>query len=82
VFNPNLAIITNCDRTTSRLRGLSPKIISRDSRRSKNVPTQHINIQYHIKFKIKLLQFECHVFRVQETEAQKIASKDNTMFLR
>jgi hypothetical protein len=32
VFNPNLALITNCDRTTSEMRGSSPKIISGDSR--------------------------------------------------
>jgi hypothetical protein len=32
VFNPNLALITNYDRTTSRMNGLSPKIISGDPR--------------------------------------------------
>jgi hypothetical protein len=31
-----------CDITTSRMRGLSPNIISGDSWRSKNMQTQHI----------------------------------------
>jgi hypothetical protein len=30
---------SSCDRTTSEMRGLSPKIILRDSRRSENVQT-------------------------------------------
>jgi hypothetical protein len=33
--------IEECDRTTSEMRGSSPKIISRDSRRSENMQTQH-----------------------------------------
>jgi hypothetical protein len=31
----------NCDRTTSRMRGSSAKIISGDSRRSENAQIQH-----------------------------------------
>jgi hypothetical protein len=34
--------LTNCDRTTSEMRGLSPKIISGDSRRIENVQTHTI----------------------------------------
>jgi phage tail tube protein FII len=38
-----------CDRTTSKMRGLSPKIISGDSRRSENAQTHtQISIQYQI----------------------------------
>jgi hypothetical protein len=39
------------DRTTSKMRGLSPKIISGDSRRSENAQTHthtHTRIQYKI----------------------------------
>jgi hypothetical protein len=35
------------ERTTSKMRGLSPKIISGDSRQNKNTQTQDISIQYH-----------------------------------
>jgi hypothetical protein len=38
---------TNYDITTSRMRSLCPKIISGDSRQSKNMQTHHISIQYH-----------------------------------
>jgi hypothetical protein len=34
-----------CDRDTSEMRGLSPKIRPGDSRRSGNIETQHINIE-------------------------------------
>jgi hypothetical protein len=41
--------VRQCDRTTSEMRGLSPKIISGDSRWSENAQTHtHISIQYHI----------------------------------
>jgi hypothetical protein len=51
-----------CDRTTSKMRGLSPKIISGDSRRSENAQT-HTNKHTipNMKFKLKLLQIKCHV---------------------
>jgi hypothetical protein len=42
VFNPNLALITNCDRTNIEMRGMSPKVISGDSRRSENAQTHHV----------------------------------------
>jgi hypothetical protein len=48
-----------CDRATSEMRGLSPKIISGDSRRSENAQTQtHKNIIPNMKFKLKLLQIK------------------------
>jgi hypothetical protein len=45
-----------CDRTTSEKRGLSPKIILGDSRRSENAQT-HTNkhTRPNMKFKLKLL---------------------------
>jgi hypothetical protein len=52
----------HCDRTTSELRGLSPKIISGDSRRSENTQTHtHKHTVPNMKFKLKLLQIKCHV---------------------
>jgi hypothetical protein len=46
----------SCDRTTSKMKGLSPKIISGDSRRSENAQT-HTNKHTipNMKFKLKLL---------------------------
>jgi hypothetical protein len=53
---------TNCDRTTSEMRGSSPKITSGDSRRSENAQTHTIKHTVpNIKFKLKLLQIKCHV---------------------
>jgi hypothetical protein len=51
-----------CDRTTSEMRGLSPRIISGDSRRSENAQT-HIykHTVSYMKFKLKLLQIKWHV---------------------
>jgi hypothetical protein len=48
-----------CDRTTLEMRGLSPKIILGDSRRSENAQT-HINkhTRPNMKFKLKLLQIK------------------------
>jgi hypothetical protein len=45
-----------CDRTTSRIRGLSPKIIFWDPRRSENTQTQHISMQYYnIGIQVKVI---------------------------
>jgi hypothetical protein len=44
-----------CDRITLEIRGLSPKIISDDSRRSENKQTQHIeayNTIYEVHVKV------------------------------
>jgi hypothetical protein len=73
---------TNCDRTTSRMRGLSPKIISGDPRWSENTQTQHMKYTIpSMKFKLKLLYIKCHVLEFTKDESQKIASKDNSVFL-
>jgi hypothetical protein len=62
-----------CDRTTSEMRGLSPKIISGDSRWNENAQT-HIykHTVPYMKFKLKLLQIKCHVLAFTKGEAQKM----------
>jgi hypothetical protein len=59
-----------CNRTTSKMRGLSPKIISGDSRRSENAQT-HTNKHTipNMKFKLKLLQIKCHVLGFTKDKA-------------
>jgi hypothetical protein len=60
------------------MRGLSPKIILGDSRRSENAQT-HTNkhIIPNMKFKLKLLQIKCHVLGFTKDEAQNVLQKDN-----
>jgi hypothetical protein len=59
----------NCDRTTSEMRGLSPKIILGDSRRSENAQTHtYKHTVPHMKFKLKLLQIKCHVLGLTKTK--------------
>jgi hypothetical protein len=66
----------NCDRTTSEMRGLSPKIISGDSRRSENAQTHtHKHTVPHMKFKLKLLQIKCHVIGFTKDIAQNVLQK-------
>jgi hypothetical protein len=61
---------TNCDRTTSEMRGLCPKIISGDSRRSENVQTHtRKHIVPNMKFKLKLLKIKCHVLGFTKDQA-------------
>jgi hypothetical protein len=61
-INLNLVNLAQCDRTTSEMRGSSPKIISGDSRRSENAQTHtYKHIVLNMKFKLKLLQIKCHV---------------------
>jgi hypothetical protein len=69
-------VFGGCDRTTSKMRGLSPKIISGDSRRSENAQT-HTNKHTipNIKFKLKLLQIKCHVLGFTKGEAQNVLQK-------
>jgi hypothetical protein len=64
------------DRTTSEMRGLSPKIISKDSRRSENAQrhTYKHTIPY-TKFKLKLLQIKCHVLEFIKDEDQKMLQR-------
>jgi hypothetical protein len=70
-----------CDSTTSEMRGLSPKIISGDSRRSENAQT-HTNKHTipNMKFKLKLLQIKCHVLGSYNRQSPKYASKDDQSF--
>jgi hypothetical protein len=42
--------------------------------------TTHISIQYHLKFKLKLLQIKCHVLEFTKDEIPKDASKDKSEF--
>jgi hypothetical protein len=70
-----------CDRTTSEMRGLSPKIISGDSRRSENAQT-HTNKHTipNMKFKLKLLQIKCHVLGFTKDKAQNVFQKISRVF--
>jgi hypothetical protein len=70
-----------CDRTTSKMRGLSPKIILGDSRRSENAQTHTSKHTIpNMKFKLKLLQIKCRVLGFTKVKAPKCASKDNQSF--
>jgi hypothetical protein len=62
-----------CNRTTSEKRGLSPKIILGDSRRSENAQT-HINKHTipNMKFKLKLLQIKCHGLGFTKDKVQNV----------
>jgi hypothetical protein len=40
-----------------------------------------MSIQYHMKFKLKLLQIKCHALEFIKGEAPKDASKDNQSFV-
>jgi hypothetical protein len=67
---------TSCDRTTSKMRGLSPKIISGDYRLSKNTQTHaYKHTTPYLKFKLKLLQIKCHVLEFTKDESQKMLQK-------
>jgi hypothetical protein len=66
----------NCDRTTSEMRGLSPKIISGDSRRIENAQAHtHKHTLPNMKFKLKLLQIKCHVLGFTKDIAQNVLQK-------
>jgi hypothetical protein len=66
-------VVGGCDRTTSEMRGLSPKIILGDSRRSENAQT-HTNRHTipNMKFKLELLQIKCHVLGFTKDKAQNV----------
>jgi hypothetical protein len=54
-------------------RFVSQKIISEDYQRSENVQTHAYKYAVpYIKFKLKLLQIECHVLEFIKDEAQKM----------
>jgi hypothetical protein len=66
----------NYDRTTSEMRGLSPKIVSRDSRRSENTQTHtHKHTVPNVNFNLKLLQIKCHVLGFTKDKAQKVLQR-------
>jgi hypothetical protein len=69
----DIVSLKTCDRTTSKMRGLSPKIISGDSRRSENAQT-HTNKHTipNMKLKLKLLQIKCHVLGFTKDKAQNV----------
>jgi hypothetical protein len=69
----DMKISVKCDRTTSEMRGLSPKIILGDSRRSENAQT-HTNRHTipNMKFKLKLLQIKCHVLGFIKDKAKNV----------
>jgi hypothetical protein len=55
------------------MRGLSHKIISEDYQRSENAQTHAYKYAVpYIKFKLKLLQIECHVLEFTKDETQKM----------
>jgi hypothetical protein len=62
-----------CDRITSEMRGLSPKIISGDSRWSENAQTHtYKHIVPYMKFKLNLLQIKCHVLEFTQDKSQNV----------
>jgi hypothetical protein len=70
------SVVCHCDRTTSEMRGLSPKIISGDSQRSENVQTHtHKHTIPHMKFKLKLLEIKCHVLGFTKYKSQNVLQR-------
>jgi hypothetical protein len=62
-----------CDRTTSEMSDLSPKIISEDSQWNENAQTHtYKHTIPYMKFKLNLLQIKCHVLEFIKDEAQKM----------
>jgi hypothetical protein len=58
------------------MRGLSPKIISGDSRRSENAQTHtYKHTVPYMKFKLKLLQIKWHVLEVTKDKAQNVLQR-------
>jgi hypothetical protein len=73
---------TNCDRTTIEMRGLSPKIISRDSRRSENAQTHtYKHTVPYMKFKLKLLQIKSHVLEFTQNKVQNVLQRIIRVFV-
>jgi hypothetical protein len=64
------------------MRGLSPKIISRDSRWSENAQTHtYKHTVPYMKFKLKLLQIKCHVLEFTKDEVQKMLQRIIKVFV-
>jgi hypothetical protein len=58
------------------MRGLSPKIILGDSRRSENAQTHTNKLTIpNMKFKLKLLQIKCHVLGFTKDRTQNVLQK-------
>jgi hypothetical protein len=71
-----------CDRTTSKIRGLSPKIILGDSRWSENAQTHtHKHTIPNMKFKLKLLYIKCHVLEFTKNKTQKVLQRIIRVFV-
>jgi hypothetical protein len=66
---------TNCNRTTSEMRGLSPKIISGilDEARIHKHNTYKHTIPYEVQVKIIIDYF--HILELQEVKLQRILQK-------
>jgi hypothetical protein len=68
--------------TTSEMRGLSPKIISGNSRWSENAQTHtYKHAVPYMKFKLNLLQIKCHVLEFTNDEAQKMLQEIIRVFV-
>jgi hypothetical protein len=64
------------------MRGLSPKIISGDSRQSENAQTHtHKHTVPNMKFKLKLLQIKCHILGLIKDKAQNVLQKIVRVFV-
>jgi hypothetical protein len=64
------------------MRGLSPKIISGDSRQNENAQTHtYKHAIPYMKFKLKLLQIKYHVLEFTKDEAQRMLHKIITVLL-
>jgi hypothetical protein len=75
-------LLAACDRTTSEMSALSPKIISGDSRRSENAQTHaHKHTVPNMKFKLKLLQIKCHVLGFTRDITQNVLQKIIRVFV-
>jgi hypothetical protein len=76
---------TACDRTISENHLRNEGFISQDhigglSMKREYMNTTHISIQYHMKFKLKLLQIKCHALEFIKDEAPKDNLKDKSEF--
>jgi hypothetical protein len=59
-----------------KMRGLSPKVILGDSRRSENAQKHtHKHTVQNMKFKLKLLQIKCYVLGFTKDKAQNVLEK-------
>jgi hypothetical protein len=72
-----------CDRTTSEMRCLSPKIISGDSRQSENAQTHtYKHTVPNMKFKLKLLQIKCHILEFTQDKTQNMLQRIIRVFMK